>query len=410
MPASSVPKATLGPTGFILPADSDVLAAVQSDINSAFGGGLDPALSTPQGQLATSIASIISDKNTQFLQIVSQVDPQFSSGRMQDGIGNLYFMTRTPASSTQVTCTCVGLVGTVIPANSQAIDTSGNIYLAVTGGTIPASGTLSLVFAGQATGPIPCPAASLTAIYVTIPGWNTITNPAPGILGQNVETPQAFEVRRAASVAVNAVGSLPSIYGAVFASFPAGNPALKPSDVYVAENVLDTTAVVGGVTLAAHSVFVAAAGGDPLSIATAIWKKKSVGCNYNGNITPILVYDTSGYNVPYPVYSVNYTVPTAVPIKFAVSIVNLTALPANIITLVQTAILNAFAGLDGGVPMRIGYAVVASRFYSPVALADKNVQIISILVGSATPTLTTQAINIDQLPTIALSNITVTLV
>ena len=279
--STAIPSPTLGPTGYLTPAASDVLTGALADVNAAFGGNLNMALSTPQGQIASTIAAIVEDKNTQFLQLVNAVDPLYSSGKYQDALGWIYFMTREPAvASVCKGCTCVGLVGTVIPANAQAIDTSGNIWLAVVGGTIPASGILSLDFACATTGPIACPAGTLNAIYLTINGWNTITNPTDAVLGQNVETQQAFEFRRQNSVAVNGQGSLPSVYAAVFASAPVLNPLLRPTDVYCTENPYTTSQIIGGVTLTPNSIYVCAAAGDPTAIATAIWSKKSPGCNY----------------------------------------------------------------------------------------------------------------------------------
>ena len=46
---TSVPQPTFGPTGYIiLPAESAILTGVFADINAAFGGNLNPGLTTPQ--------------------------------------------------------------------------------------------------------------------------------------------------------------------------------------------------------------------------------------------------------------------------------------------------------------------------------------------------------------------------
>ena len=51
---TSVPQPTFGATGFQAPAESDILAGVLADMSAALGGNLNTALSTPQGQLASS--------------------------------------------------------------------------------------------------------------------------------------------------------------------------------------------------------------------------------------------------------------------------------------------------------------------------------------------------------------------
>jgi len=287
---TSVPSPLFGPQGFSAPAESDVLNGVRVDFNAAFGGNLNLALSTPQGQLATSLSAIIADKGSQFCFYASQVDPLYAQGRMQDAIARIYFLDRDPATSTTVTGTCTGLAGVLIPKNAQAIDTNRNIFLAVVGGTIPPSGTIDLAFAAQDTGPLACPAHALSRIYQTIPGWDSIDN-ATGVAigdaacGRDAETQQQFEYRRQNSVAHNAQGTLPAIYGAVLSCYPESDPTNRVTDVYATDNNTGSNKVVGGVTLIPHSVYVCAADGDDASIANAIWTKKMPGCDYSsGNL------------------------------------------------------------------------------------------------------------------------------
>ena len=50
---TNVPSPTFGPNGVVIPSENAVLTGVQADINTALGGGVNPQLSTPQGQLAS---------------------------------------------------------------------------------------------------------------------------------------------------------------------------------------------------------------------------------------------------------------------------------------------------------------------------------------------------------------------
>jgi hypothetical protein len=401
---TNVPAVQFTPTGVVVPAASDVLAGVQVDNNTAFGGNLNPSLSTPQGQLASTLTAIIADKNAQIANIANQVDPAFAAGRWQDALGRIYFLTRVVAAGTVVQATCLGLAGVVIPVGSLAKDTSGNIYSCTQAGTIPVGGSIVLAFTCTTVGPIACPIGALNAIYQAIPGWDSINNLAAGVVGNLVESRTAFELRRKASVALNAQGSLASIYGAVL------NVA-GVIDAYVYEN--DTNAAItAGATnysLAANSLYVAVVGGLAQDIANAIWLKKSPGCNTNGN-TSVTVIDNSGYSYPYPTYTIKFNAPTALPILFAVQIQNNPNLPANIVALVQNAIIAAFNGTDGGSRARIGSTIVAGRFYADVAATSPYTSVLSILLGTATATLTSVVVGIDQTPTITATNITVTLV
>jgi hypothetical protein len=398
---TNVPDVTFGTTGLVLPAEADILAGVQSDINAAFGGGVNAALNTPQGQLAQSLTAIIGDKNNLLAEYVNQINPDVADGRMQDAIARIYFLDRNPALPTTIQVACVGLAGTVIPVGAMVSDGNSNIYSCTQAGTIPAGGSITLSFACTATGPTAVPAS--VSIYKTIIGWDTATL-VSGVVGQNVETRAAFEYRRKQSVALNGKGSLPSIYANVFA-------VSGVLDVYVAENTTSSPITLGttNYTLLPHSIYVAAVGGASAAIANAIWLRKDCGADYNGN-TSVTVTDTSGYNIPYPTYTVKYQIPTAQPILFAVQIANNASLPSNIVSLVQNAIISAFAGGDGGTRARIGSTIFASRYYAPVSAVAANVSILSLLIGTTSATLSSLTVGIDQTPTVTAANISVTLV
>lgn len=404
MSASNVPSISWTSTGLVIPDESAILAGVQADIDSAFGGGTNPALETPQGQLASSQSAIIADKNANIAYIVNQIDPQYADGRFQDAIGRIYFLTRKPAVATSVTCTVTGLPSTVIPAGTYAQDTSGNTYVFEGAVTIGSTSTATAQLQNIKTGAIPCPAGTLTKVYQSINGWSTINNSSDGTLGNDVESRADFEYRRKNSVAINASGTLESIYANVF------NVA-NVLDVYSIDNPSGNTITVGSTaySIVPHSVYVAVVGGADSDVANAIWKHKDLGCDYNGN-TSVTITDTSGYSYPQPTYTVKFNRPTATPIKFAVQIVNNSSLPSNIVTLVQNAIYSHFYGTDGSTRERIGASIFASRYYGIVSATATNVAVISILLGTSSPTLTNLTIGIDQTPTLALSDISVTLV
>lgn len=373
--STSVPRPTFGPNGFILPSEQDILAGRQADIDAAMGGGLNPALETPQGQLATSDSAIIGDCNDQFLAITRGVDPAYADGRMQDGIARIYFITRRPATSTQVQALCTGLPGVHVPNGALAQASDGTLYSCQGGGTISIAGNVTLTFACANPGPIACAAGTLTAIYRAVAGWDTITNPADGILGTNTETRTEFESRRQQTVANNSVGSLAAVQGAVLI-------LSGILDSYVTENATGVNVVLDGITLPPNSLYVCVSGGDPAAIGAAIWRKKPPGCRMAGN-TSVIVQDTDArYSPPLPSYTITYQ--TAVPQEFLflVTLKNSPQVPGVASALIATAIVNAFSGADGGPRARIGSTIFASRFYNGVALLGTWAEIVSIKMGS----------------------------
>ena len=401
--STNVPSITWVNGAPVLPAEVDILAGVQADINAAFGGGVNPGLTTPQGQLAQTETAIIGEKNNEIAYIANQVNPAFASGIWQDAIGYIYFMNRIKASGTVVNATCNGAVGTVIPAGSIAQDLNGYLYASTASATIPAGGNVTVQFQNQTTGPIACDIGALNKIYTAVAGWDTVSNPAAGSLGNNVESRAAFELRRQNSVAVNAVNSIQSIQAAVLA-------VPNVIQAVVVDNSTNATVSYGSTSysLAAHSICVSAAGGTSSAIATAIWNKKPPGCGYNGNTT-VTVYDTT-YATPIA-YTVTYLTPTSTPVYFRVQIQNNPLLPSNIVALVQNAIVQSFNGLDGGTAVTINSTSYSGRYYANINAINPNVNVIEVYLGlTASPSTLLVSLGIDQLPTLSTSNISVTLV
>jgi hypothetical protein len=374
---TSVPQISLTATGFVAPPESAILAGYQADQNAAFGGNVNPTLTTGLGQQAVSDTAIIGDSYNQQCLLFNSVDPAYAFGRMQDAIARIYFLTRIAGQPTVLQVACGGGVGVVIQVGAKISDAAGNLYLCTTAGVIPGGGTITLPFAAAVLGPIPVPQSSGVAIYQAIPTWNTVSV-VSGVVGQNVETRSAFEARRAASVAKNAAGFLAAIYGNVL-SVPG------VIDAYATENFTGTAAVIGGVTIAANSLYVCVAGGASSAVALAIWQKKNPGCGYTGNTTVTITDPNPGFGPGPPTYNVTFQTATAVAISFTVTIANSASVPSNAGILISNAINTAFLGMDGGTRARIGSTILASRFYGQIALLGSWAQIISIQIGADIP-------------------------
>jgi hypothetical protein len=467
--ATNVPQPVLGPTGYVLPTEAQILAGVIADFQAAFGGNLNlsinnpSSLTTPQGQLATTLAAIIADNNEVYLSYVAQTDPQYAQGIMQDALGSLYFMNRIPAQGTTVTATCMGLANTTVPTGTNvAQDAAGNLYTCA-GFTIPSTGQISAVFTNSTTGPITY--VSPLSIYQTIPGWDGfVGSPVQTLLGVNVESTQAFEYRRQASVALNAGGTTAAVKAAILASGASLAPPQVPTSVYCVENPTGATVTQGGITLPPNSLYVCVYGGNQNAIASAIWCKKSLGCNYvptaiftgsisagvltvnsissgfvakgqtvagggvpvgititggSGNTwtlsnaafyvalenltsaTTTTVYDAA-YATPQPSYQVSYTVPLSAPINMMVTVAAASNPPSNALALLSDAITGlgmAFSGADGLVPVTQIGQTVYSSRFYPT--------IATILPGAAVVNLQLGATACSFTGTISDSTLTV---
>ncbi|GAA3686684.1 MULTISPECIES: baseplate J/gp47 family protein [Acetobacter] len=393
---TSVPAPSFTEAGFVAPAESDMLTGALADLNAAMGGNLNTALTTPQGQLAMSLTAILGDAYDQMLAIFNGVDPDRASGRMQDAIGNIYFISRKGATATVVGVTCVGAAGTVVPEGTLIQDGSGNYYAADGAITLDATGTGTGSFSCTTTGVIYCPANSVS-VYQSVTGLTSVSNPVAGVTGSAEEGRQAFEARRAATVEGNAVGPLNAIAGAVLS-------VDGVTDAYVTDNSTDAAVTTGGVSIAAHSLFVCVNGGTDEAVALAIISKKPPGCGYTGTTSVTVTDPNSAYHTP-PTYTVQFTRATDTPVFFAVSLQKNSGVPATAAAEVQAAILAAFDGMEGS---QIGQTLYASSFYSAVAALGSWVKIVEITIGtSSLPVGFTAPMDIDQIPTLEAANINV---
>ena len=403
---TAVPDVTITENGLSVPDIADVLAGRLTDMSTALGGGASQSLSSPQGQIAQSDTEIIAQEYDKLLCLFNQINPDFSTGRFQDGIGRIYFMERIAAQGTVVTATCIGQVGTTIPAGSTAVDTSGYIYQSIDNAVIPSSGSVDVQFVNTTTGPIPCAAGSLNQIYRAVSGWDAVNNTSPGVVGVDVESRIAFETRRRQSVARNSRNQDASTLAALLAT----DGVL---DAYVWSNRTAETVNKGTTNfpILAHSVYICVYGGADTDVAESIFNTYNPGANMNGNTT-FTVYDNVNYMPPYPSYVMQWQKASPTRVYFKVNVDASLNPPSDITKQVKEMIVTVFnGGYEGIGKARIGSTINAGKYYAPViSISPDTVGILSLevsldgsLYGPAVP------MGIDQVPTIQESDITVTL-
>lgn len=370
---TAVPRPTFGPEGFVAPTEAAILAGEQADIDAAMGGGLNPALTTPQGQLASSNTAIIGDVYAAYTWLLSQFDPAYAEGRQQDAIGRIYFQERIAGAPTTVQATCFGLDGTTIPVGSLARAADGRFYVCQQEGVI-SSGSVDLPFSCAENGPIPLPGGSLNQIAQAVSGWESIVNSGEGALGRNVESRFEYEERRYSSVARNSVGQPSAVLSAVL-----DVPGVL--DAYVRDNPTPAPVTFQGKTLGPNSVYACVLGGESYPVAEAIWSKKGLGCGYTGDTTVVVFDPNPAYEPPIPSYEVTFERPTVIPFSVLVSMQDNPGIPGDAQDQVRTAVIAAFAGADGGPRARIGSSVVAGRYYGPVLALGAWAQVIAVKIA-----------------------------
>lgn len=398
-------------TGLFVDAAEAVRETVRADWVAAFAlqagsPPLDTNPATPAGQLIDSETAMVVTKDSEVLYMSQQFNPMTAEGVWQDALGQIYFLTRKTAEPTLVQCLCAGLAGTPIATGALVKDVHGQQYRCILGGTIPPGGKLTLTFAAVTPGPMAVPAHSVTNIVTITPGWDTVDNPTAGTPGRDAETRAEFEQRRAASVAKNAHGTVPALYGSL-----ADLPGVL--DLVVLENTGNGPIVKAGVTIPGHSVFISIAGGEDQDIAQTIYAKKDAGCGTAGNTALTwAAADVTGS----PIYVYRIERPASLAFGIQVNIRLTPTTPVSIVADVQKAIVANFGGSDvAGSRVKIASTVYASRFYAPVIRAGVQ-DLVSVKLAAPVPSsgngawLNEITVNADQLPVISEDDVLVNII
>jgi uncharacterized phage protein gp47/JayE len=355
---------------------------------------------SPAGQIIDSLAVLVTAKDSEFLELANNFNPKVASGIFQDALGAIYFLKRKTAQPTVVTCQLTGLYGTVIPAKALIQNDDGIKLESVGAVSIGNDGTAEVEFQAQETGPIAIGAGSCNKIITVIPGWDTVSNAAAGVLGQYVESQTAFEKRRALSVAKNSHGSRLSLEGALAAL----DGVL---DCLVLENKSDVTVTKQGVSLISHSVGICIYGGEDDEIAETIYNKLDAGCGTNGETTVTYISEDMAVN--------NYQIirPTPTNVYIAVTIQQTPSTPQDIVTLIKQAVYNDFNGNDlnsGNLRRGCGDIIYASSFSVALIKSAGVTDLESISIGKAYPPSSNSIImDADEEPVLDMDNITVTM-
>ena len=392
--------------GMVAPDTAVLRDAVAANWEAAFNTGdgspvLDTEAATPAGQLVDAEAAYLAQVNAELLYMFSQHNPRTAEGVWQDALGYIYFLSRKIAQPTLVTVTCSGLQGTQIPAGAQMMDEDGTRYELVSAVTIPASGSVDAVFQCLEAGPIECPAGTLETIVTVIPGWDSGTNAAAGVIGRNRESQADFENRRYASVAKNSHGSVFSLQGAL-----ADLDGVV--DCRVLENTTNATVTKEGVSIPGHSVAICIYGGADADIAETIYMKKDAGCGTTGGTT--VTYTATDFGNA--VYNYSIVRPTPTDVHVAVEINKTESTSATVEQDIKDAIIADFNGADtnsGNVRVGLAQTLYASRFAVCVIKTAGVSDLVGITValGTGTPGASiTIPGNVE--PTISASDVTVT--
>ena len=387
-------------TGVLTVDTATLQADVENEWRGALGEDLPVTPDTPQGVMITAETLSREGVLRNTVQQANQINPNVAEGMFLDGIWALTGGKRQGSTKTVVPgVTLAGVPGSLIPAGAMA----ANI---VTGARFTLAVAVALDIAGNAIGDfvsvedgeIACDVGDLTQIVTGVIGWETITNPAAGILGTVLESDAQSRVRRKQTLALQGTSINEAITSELY-----NTPGVK--SVSFRENYTAAPVTIDGINLVANSVWACVDGGTDEAVAAALLAKKSGGCNWNGAVSVSVVDAFTGQP-----YLVKFDRPTPKPILVNVTIKAGTA--PNPIAAVKQAVLDYAAGLLLDEPgFTNGTDVSAFELAAAInsQLPGVFVQLVEVAYSSGTPTwLSLLAIALDEKATVNAAAIVVT--
>jgi len=372
---------------------------VAAEFRAVFGQSLSVDPSTPQGMLITRIAEMRDSVARNNCDVANQINPNVAGGVFLDALIGLHFGQRRAASRSTVTATVTGTNGTIIPKGSVAKTASGARFETMYAVTI--SGSTSVQMQAIETGPVGADAGTLTKIETAISGWSTVTNTLDATLGRDVESDAQLRSRRLDMLGTQSTSTVAAIRSRLSA---------QVSDLIsyaVVDNPTTAPVTIKGVSIDAKSIAVFTVGGANADIARAIYNATPAGVPTVGTTT-VNVADTvvSGYSTPIK-FSKCSSVPVLVKVTADVNILDISSLiPQYVID---------YANGEGATPRNfvIGGDVLPFEIASYINSREPSINIRNVEItkpSSINWSTSPITINLNRIPTIELSSVTVVLV
>lgn len=396
-------------TGVVSPDTSDVLSDVQAEWVSAMGTAVSTDPSTYTGvQITGEVSARTAVINTN-AKVANQINPNQAGGLFLDALCALLGLTRAPATPTQVSNVMLkGILNTNIPAGTRAsVGQNGPVFTLTTGVTLgndgSGGGIAFATFAAQVAGPTAVASLALNWPVDSILGWEAISNdqsgatypvgqsPSVTTVGTNQQSDTSLRALRNNTLALQGISTRQAQISNLYNIRDANNNLLVTSVAYL-ENVTNATAVINGISLAAHSVWACVDGSaSAQQIGASLLKNKTDGAGWNGAQTVNVTDPASGQ-----VYAVQYDKPTYVFIYGAMTI-RQGSFIGNLQAAAAQAVADYFVGnIDGFSALGIGQNVSPFAISAAITAACPGCVVMGCNIGTAPGSLNPVDVTIAQ--------------
>lgn len=257
------------------------VAFLVTEAQSQYGVGVKTDADSVLGRFLRIVARGLAEEDEATEAVWQAFDPASAVDVALDNILALLGLTRTPATSSQVTVTLTGTDGTVIPSGTQLRNpTTGDVWATDGSATIPTgggpTGSITATATCTETGAVAAAAGTITEIVTPVAGLTSVTNADPATPGSPVETNSQARQRRLRRLAAAGCGTVDAIRAAV----------LEGVDVAQCVVYQNNTGAVDADSRPAHSLEVVTQGlagaTEIAALAAIIWRQASAGIEVYG--------------------------------------------------------------------------------------------------------------------------------
>lgn len=357
----------LTPTGFNRKSLRELLDEIEEDEKLRIDSRLNVQPEEPIGQLNGIIASKLSELWELAEAVNAGRFPDTATGFQLDQVASLTGTLRGPATKGTITLECTVSAPTTIPAGSvaQVLGDDSNRWVTTADLVFAAPGTASVEAEAQVAGTFVANSSTVTVIVTPVAGWTAVTNPAPAIPGDEIDTDAQLRIRRAQQLAIAGSATVNAIRADLLQVEDVDSVSIfhNPTDDFDADG------------LPPHSVEALVLGGTDAAVALALFETIAAGIETVGTTLEVVV-DSQGFS-----HNIRFSRPTTIDILIEIDLtIDAQAYPAGGDTLVQDAIASYINGLP------VGNDVFLSQINGPaIESAAGIINVSAIRIGSVAP-------------------------
>ncbi len=332
---------SIGPSGLTVPSYQAILNDNLQAFLNIYGANQYVAPDSAIYQLLSIISLKQSDTNLALQLTYNQSSPQTAVGAGLDRQVKMNGLARAPFSYSTAQLTLTGTAGTTI-TNGFAQDQNGNLWslpvtVSIVGGAVVVTATCTT------PGAVAAEPGTINIINTPVAGWRTVNNVNAALTGLPIETDSELRARQSISVSLTAVTPIASTIAAILAVPGVVRVAPGyPTPGGPGTSIENPTGAVDSWGNPPHSISMVVQCNNTVTVAAAIYQKKTIGCFTNGTTTVPVPDATTGI-----VENISFFLPTNLPIFVLVNISGYGTTPTSAVTqAIQTAVvayLNALA-------------------------------------------------------------------